>query len=1177
MAFTHLHVHSEYSLLDGACRIDRLVSAAKKLGQNSLAITDHGVMYGVIDFYRACKKQGIKPILGCEVYVAPRSRFDKTFDFDKEYYHLVLLCENNKGYENLMKLVSKGFVDGFYNKPRVDMELLEKYHEGLICLSACLAGQVPKALLTDDYNTALEIARRYQKIFGKDNYFIELQSHGIQEQEITNPQLIKIASEIGAGLVVTNDCHYIEQTDSQMHQILLCIQTNHTVNDDDKMEFQTEEFYLKSEEQMRSLFPQLPSAFDNTQLIADRCNVEIEFGVRKLPDYKVPDNEDHFEYFKRLCYDGLHKRYGLNPDKSLIERLNYELNTIKTMGFVDYFLIVSDFVSFAKSQDIPVGPGRGSGAGSLCAYCIGITGIDPIKYNLIFERFLNPERVSMPDFDIDFCKERRGEVIDYVIRKYGADRVAQIVAFGTMAARGSVRDVGRALAMPYSSVDTVAKLIPTDINMTIEKALKVSPELKKAYDTDPAVHNLLDVAMSIEGMPRHITIHAAGVVITDRPVSDYVPLSKSDDAIVTQFTMTTLEELGLLKMDFLGLRNLTVIHDAVEMIKKDEPRFDINAIPEDDKAVFAMMSSGNSDGVFQFESQGMKNVLVQLKPTSIEDLIAVISLYRPGPMDSIPTYINNRHNPAQIKYAHPLLEDILNVTNGCIVYQEQVMQIFRTLAGYSLGRADIVRRAMSKKKHDVMEKEKQIFIHGLVDEQGNVEVDGCLRRGVDEKTALSIFSQMESFASYAFNKSHAAAYANVAYQTAYLKCHYKKQYMAALLSSVLDNQNKMASYISECQRLGILVLPPHVNESQSSFTVSHANIRFGLTAIRNLGKNFIDALVNERKKAVFTSFYDFCKRMSKHGLNQRALESLIKCGALDDLGANRRQMLSVMKTVLDDLDYDRRRNMGGQMSFFEMSDVKADEPINLPDMEEFPLMELLYMEKEMAGMYLSGHPIDSYKDFAKAIGADSINDILSGEYPQRYCDSSSVRLVCIVTKNKTQITKSNQMMAFVTVEDRFGSAELIVFPKVLSQCSADLYVGSVVEVIGTLNFKEDEEPRIIAQTIRALPSADSLKGYVAQKKEALKDTQKSTPKKGSGVDISDENKRLYLRLKNLECNEYLKVRNLLELFKGRTQVVFYLTDTDKRLLAPESMWVRLNATLYDELCRILGDDNVALK
>ena len=1172
MSFTHLHVHSEYSLLDGACRIDKLVSAAKNLGQTALAITDHGVMYGVIDFYRACKKQGIKPVLGCEVYVAPRSRFDKTFDFDKEYYHLVLLCENNKGYENLTKLVSKGFVDGFYNKPRVDFELLEKYHEGLICLSACLAGQVPKALLNNDYEKALQIAKRYQGIFGKDNYFIELQNHGIKDQDITNPMLVKIAHDIDAGLVVTNDCHYIEQNDCDTHQILLCIQTNHTVNDDDKMEFQTNEFYLKSESQMRSLFPDLQQAFDNTQLIADRCNVDIQFGVRKLPDYQVPNNEDHFEYFKRLCFDGLHKHYGENPDSFLIDRLNYELDTIRTMGFVDYFLIVADFVNFAKSVDIPVGPGRGSGAGSLCAYCIGITGIDPIKYNLIFERFLNPERVSMPDFDIDFCKERRGEVIDYVIRKYGADRVAQIVAFGTMAARGSVRDVGRALAMPYASVDAVAKLIPTDINMTIKKALSISSELKKTYDTDNQVKKLLDVAMSIEGMPRHITIHAAGVVITDRPVSDYVPLSKSDDSVVTQFTMTTLEELGLLKMDFLGLRNLTVIKDAVDMIKESEPYFDIDNIEEDDKAVFNMMSMGNSDGVFQFESQGMKNVLIQLKPRSIEDLIAVISLYRPGPMDSIPMYINNRHNPSKIRYEHPLLENILDVTNGCIVYQEQVMQIFRTLAGYSLGRADIVRRAMSKKKHDVMEKEKHIFVHGLVDENGNIEVDGCLRRGVDEKTALSIFSQMESFASYAFNKSHAAAYANVAYQTAYLKCHYKKQYMAALLSSVLDNQNKMATYISECQRLGILVLPPHVNESMSGFSVINGNIRFGLTAIRNLGKNFIDMLVKERANSPFVSFYDFCKRMNSKGLNSRALESLIKCGALDNLGANRRQMLAVMKTVLEDLEYDRRKNVSGQMSFFDMGDTKKDVPIEIPDLQEFELMELLYMEKEMAGMYLSGHPIDSYKDFSQAIGADSISDILQSEDSSRYHDNSKVKLVCIVTKNKTQITKSNQMMAFVTVEDRYANAELIVFPKVLSQFSSSLYVGAVLEVIGTLNFKEDEEPRIVCEKITALPPAQKLQSYVTQNLKAQ--TKEKTKQQTTN---EQKEQKLYLRIDDMQSIKYKKTINMLELFLGTTKVVFYITSEKKQLLAPVSLWVKPNPTMLKELKSYLGEENVVLK
>lgn len=1164
MAFTHLHVHSEYSLLDGACKICRLVSYAKNLGQNAIAITDHGVMYGVIDFYRECKKQGIKPIIGCEVYVAPRSRFDKTYELDREYYHLVLLCENNKGYQNLIKLVSKGFVDGFYNKPRIDEELLERYHEGLICLSACLAGELPRKLLNGDFDGALKKAKYYQNLFGKDNYFIELQDHGIKEQKETNPKLIDIANRIGAGLVVTNDCHYIEQNDAKMHEILLCINTNHTINDEDKMEFLTDEFYVKSEEQMRSLFPDLPEAFDNTQKIASRCNVEFEFGVRKLPNFDVPNNEDHFEYFKRKCYEGLYSHYGNSPSDTLSDRLEYELSVIKRMGFVDYFLIVADFVNYAKSQNIPVGPGRGSGAGSLCAYCIGITGIDPIKYNLLFERFLNPERVSMPDFDIDFCKERRSEVIDYVVRKYGFDKVAQIVAFGTMQARGAVRDVGRVLDIPYAQVDKVAKLIPMELNMTIDKALSISKDLKYAYDTDSTVKNLIDNAKSIEGMPRHITMHAAGVVITDRPVSDYVPLAKSDDAIVTQFTMTTLEELGLLKMDFLGLRNLTVINDACNQIKKIEPSFSIDNIPDNDKEVFKMMSEGNCDGVFQFESQGMKNVLVQLKPESIEDLIAVISLYRPGPMDSIPKYIENRHNPEKIKYKHPLLENILNVTNGCIVYQEQVMQIFRTLAGYSLGRADIVRRAMSKKKHSVMEKEKEIFINGLVDENGNVEVEGCLRRGVDKETALSIFAEMESFASYAFNKSHAAAYATVAYQTAYLKCHYKREYMAALLSSVLDNQNKMASYISECKRLNIRVLPPSVNESMSKFTVVNGNIRFGLMAVRNLGKNFIDAIIDERENGKFLSYYDFCKRLSSHGLNQRSLESLVKCGALDNLGCNRRQMLSVMKSLLTDLEYNRKNTSGGQMSIFDVGDTQiTDTSFSIPVIDEFELTELLSMEKEMTGLYLSGHPLDDYENYANTVNADKICDILDTEN-SNYRDKSSVRLICIVTKNKTQITKSNKMMAFVNVEDKFGTCELIVFPNVLSESSSTLYVGSTIEVFGTINYKDEEEPKIIADKVKALPPADMLKIVKSEK------VQK--------VDREERKERtLYLKLDSLKSDKYKKVENLLSLFRGNTKVVFYIPSENKQLLAPQSLWVSINDTLLDRLKYHLGENNVKFK
>ncbi len=1177
MSFVHLHVHSEYSLLDGACRISRLPSVAKKLGQTALAITDHGVMYGVIDFYRACKKEGIKPIIGCEVYVAPRTRFDKTFEFDKEYYHMVLLCKNYKGYENLIKMVSKGFTEGFYNKPRIDNSLLEKYHEGLICLSGCLAGQIPQKLLKNDYNGAKETALYYKNIFGED-FYLEIQDHGILEQKQTNPDIIKISKETGIPLVVTNDSHYLEKSDSETHRILLCIQTNHTINDEDKMEFQTDEFYLKSEEEMRSLFKDIPEAYDNTQIIADKCNVEFEFGVRKLPHFDVPDNEDHYEYFKRNCYNGLYKHYGDNPSEELINRLEYELSTISRMGFVDYYLIVNDFVQYAKSQGIPVGPGRGSGAGSLCAYCIGITDVDPIKYNLLFERFLNPERVSMPDFDIDFCKERRGEVIDYVVRKYGYDHVAQIIAFGTMAARGAIRDVGRALAIPYASVDKIAKLVPFDIGITIKKAMGLSSELKSAYNNDPQVKNLLDIAMAIEGMPRHATMHAAGVVITEKPVSDYVPLSKNDDNTVTQFTMTTLEELGLLKMDFLGLRNLTVIDDAVKLIKENEPYFNIDNISYDDKAVFNMMSQGNSEGVFQFESQGMKNVLTQLKPESLEDMIAVISLYRPGPMDSIPTYIENRHNPSKVKYKHPLLKDILNVTYGCIVYQEQVMQIFRTLAGYSLGRADIVRRAMSKKKHDVMEKERQIFIEGLTDDNGNVVVEGCLRRGVDRKTAMSIYDEMESFASYAFNKSHATAYAMISYQTAWLKCHYPREYMASLLTSVLDNQNKLAGYISECHRLGINVLPPHINESNYGFTVAGNDIRFGLLAIKNLGRQFIDLAIYERNtKGNFKSLNNFCERMYDKTMNSRALESLIKCGALDNLGANRRQMLAVSKMVLDSIQFESRKNVKGQISLFDTDeDTKASSEIAMPDLPEFSVSERLFMENEVAGMYLSGHPLNEYDEYAKIAKTDRIGNIISSETESEYKDGQTVRVLAVVSKVKTQVTKNNKMMAFVNVEDQYGMVEMLVFPNVFDEYSLYFREGNIIDIVATVNIREDEDPKIICNKVKLVTKEtkpEPLKSY-ADFRQNREKVQNIPPQKP--VD-SKKPTTLYIRLDNLESKSFKKAKRLLEIFEGNTPVVFYLTDTKKQLKAPRHLWVDINPVLIKELKHQLGDNNIVAK
>ena len=1177
MSFVHLHVHSEYSLLDGACRISRLPSVAKKLGQKALAITDHGVMYGVIDFYRACKKEGIKPIIGCEVYVAPRTRFDKTFEFDKEYYHMVLLCKNYKGYENLIKMVSKGFTEGFYNKPRIDNSLLEQYHEGLICLSGCLAGQIPQKLLKNDYNGAKETALYYKNIFGED-FYLEIQDHGILEQKQTNPHIIRLSKELDIPLVVTNDCHYIEKEDSETHRILLCIQTNHTINDEDKMEFQTNEFYLKSEEEMRSLFKDLPQAYENTQKIADKCNVEFEFGVRKLPHFDVPNNEDHYEFFKRNCYNGLYKHYGNNPSKELIDRLEYELSTISRMGFVDYYLIVNDFVQYAKSQGIPVGPGRGSGAGSLCAYCIGITDVDPIKYNLLFERFLNPERVSMPDFDIDFCKERRGEVIDYVVRKYGYDHVAQIIAFGTMAARGAIRDVGRALAIPYASVDRIAKLVPFDIGITIKKAMGLSSELKSAYNNDPQVKTLLDIAMALEGMPRHATMHAAGVVITEQPVSNYVPLSKNDDNTVTQFTMTTLEELGLLKMDFLGLRNLTVIDDAVKLIKEKEPDFNIDNISYEDKAVFEMMSQGNSEGVFQFESQGMKNVLTQLKPESLEDMIAVISLYRPGPMDSIPTYIENRHNPAKVKYKHPLLKNILDVTYGCIVYQEQVMQIFRTLAGYSLGRADIVRRAMSKKKHDVMEKERQIFIEGLTDDNGNILVEGCLRRGVDRKTAMSIYDEMESFASYAFNKSHATAYAMISYQTAWLKCHYPREYMASLLTSVLDNQNKLAGYISECSRLGIKVLPPHINESYYGFTVAGNDIRFGLLAIKNLGRQFIDFIIYERKQSGnFKSLNDFCERMYDKTMNSRALESLIKCGAIDNLGANRRQMLAVSKMILDSIQFESRKNVKGQISLFDTDeDAKASGEIAMPDLPEFSVSERLFMENEVAGMYLSGHPLNEYDEYAKIARTDRIGSIISMESDSSYKDGQTVRALAIVSKVKTQVTKNNKMMAFVNVEDQYGMAEMLVFPNVFDEYGLYFREGNIIDVVATVNIREDEDPKIICNKVKLVTKdtkPEPLKTYADYRNNR---EQVKAPTANRPVN-PQKPKTLYIRIDNLESKSFIKAKRLLEIFEGRTPVVFYLTDTNKKLQAPQNLWVDLNSVLINELKKQLGDDNIVAK
>ena len=1164
MAFVHLHNHTEYSLLDGACRIERLVETTAARGQTAVAITDHGVMYGVIDFYRACKNKGIKPIIGCEVYVARRTRFDRVHELDSGHYHLVLLCKDNEGYKNLTQMVSRAWTEGFYGRPRVDYELLEQYHGGLIALSACLAGEIPRALTHDDYDGAKAAAERMAAIFGRDSFFLEIQNHGLPEEVHIVPQLIRLSKDTGIPLVATNDAHYITREDSAMHKVLLCIQTNHTVNDGDAFEFKTDRFYLQSEEEMRTLFAECPEACDNTNKIAEMCDVEFSFGETKLPRYSLPEGQLGVDYFRALCMDGLRENYGDAPAPEILERLDYELKTITHMGYVDYFLIVWDFVHFAKSKNIPVGPGRGSGAGSLAAYCVGITGIDPIKYNLIFERFLNPERISMPDFDFDFCYIRRQEVIDYVIEKYGADHVAQIVTFGTMAARAVIRDVGRALAIPYGQVDAIAKKVPFELHMTIEKALRKSSELKQEYDTAPQIRELLDMAQKLEGMPRHASTHAAGVVITDLPVSSYVPLAKNDEAVVTQFTMNTLEELGLLKMDFLGLRNLTVIRDCEEMIQKTTPDFSAEALPLDDMEVFSMLTAGHTEGVFQFESAGMRNVLMSLKPDSLEDLIAVISLYRPGPMESIPRYVRNRHNPNEVRYKHPLLAPILDVTYGCIVYQEQVMQIFRSLAGYSMGRADLVRRAMSKKKTKVMEEERKNFIHGLVNEKGEVEIDGCIRRGVDERTAQSIFGEMESFASYAFNKSHAAAYAMISYQTAYLKCKYPKEYLAALLSNVMDNGGRMAWYLADAGRQGIALLPPSINHSEEGFTVSDGQLRFGLMSVKNLGRGVIGGMMKERREqGEFTSFYDFCSRMYAYDLNRRALECLIKCGAMDGLGVGRRSMLMVMESTLETIKADRKRNLEGQIGFFDDMADQGAPPI--PDMEEFPLSERLAMEKEITGMYLSGHPLSEYSEAAKLCRAASIGEILESlsEGDGQHRDNEAVTLLAIVAALKSKTTRGGDMMAFVTLEDRFGSMEMLVFPKTYSEYAHLLQEGRVLEVRGRISVKEDEDPKVICERV-ALPPT---KGQTTDRPETPVGEQKSAHQRAG----------LYIKVPSEHGGVFEKAMQLIEIFDGSTPLYIYPMDTQKLKLAPSHLHVSVNSVLLRELTALLGEGNVVVR
>ncbi len=1138
--FTHLHLHSEFSLLDGACRIKPLIAAAKALGQTSLAITDHGAMFGSINFYKEAVAQGIKPIIGCEVYVVARSRFDKVHGIDNERYHLILLAENETGYGNLIKLVSDAWTQGFYTKPRVDRELLEKHHEGIIALSACLAGEIPQSLLKGDYDGAKQTALWYSETFGKDNFFIEIQNHGIEEELRVLPLLKRLSRETGIGLVATNDVHYVRKEDSKIQQILICIQTNHILGENTGVEFEADEFYLKSEDEMRALFSDTPEAIENTAIIAGRCNLNIEFGNTKLPNFDTPGGEDHYEYFARTCREGFVNRYGENAPQEYKERLEYELDVINKMGYTDYYLIVHDFVRYAKSKGIPVGPGRGSGAGSIAAYCIGITGIDPMKYSLLFERFLNPERVSMPDFDIDFCYERRHEVIDYVVSKYGADHVSQIVTFGTLAAKAAVRDVGRVMGLPYATVDSVAKLIPFELGITLEKALAQSAELRKRYDSDDTVRELIDNSMQIEGMPRHASKHAAGVVITRDPVKDYVPLALSDEFAVTQYTMTALEELGLLKMDFLGLKTLTVISDAEKAVKEFNPDFDIEKIPVDDPETYKLFASGQTYGVFQFESAGMRSVLTRIKPESLEDLIAVISLYRPGPMDSIDTYIRNRKNPEKTMYKADKLKSILSVTHGCMVYQEQVMQVFRELAGYSLGRADVVRRAMSKKKHDVMEKERMTFI------------EGAAKNGIDAASANSIFEDMSSFASYAFNKSHAAAYSLVAYRTAWLKCHYPQQFMAALLTSVLDQTAKVSGYINECNRLGISVLPPDVNSSYEGFVAKDGKILFGLLAIKNLGRALISAIVEEREKnGRFESFYSFCKRVYSRSFNRRAAESLIYSGALDGLGLNRRQMLVMLPSILSELESDRNGVLSGQMNFFSLLGEESKAGPEIPKVDELPNDEKLLREKEVIGFYVSGHPMAGYSQLADKLGCVNVFDLTE---ENSFTDNSKVCVLGIITSVKKKVTRSNAEMAFVTVEDMSGNIEALLFPKTVAANSALLFTGNIVLLKGRLSLREDKEPSIVCDTIEPCPKMDSVE-------------QKAQTKKVKHG--------LFLRVPCENCEQKNRAENLLAIFDGNTPAYFYYNDSKKYSSA--ALHVDVNDPLINELKRILGAENVVFQ
>ena len=1192
MSFVHLHLHTEYSLLDGACRIGKLMDRVKELGQEAVAITDHGVMYGVIDFYKAAKAAGVKPIIGCEVYVAPRTRFDKVHGVDNENAHLVLLCQNEIGYRNLSYLVSKGFLEGFYGRPRIDMDLLRQHAEGLIALSACLAGAIPRRLKIDDYEGAKALAQEYSQIFGPDNFYLELQDHGIAEQHKINPMLLRLARELDLPLVVTNDAHYLRREDAATQDVLMCIQMGKTVDDPNRMRFESDEFYVKSEDELRQLFPQLDEAFANTVKIAERCSVEFEFGHYHLPAYQAPDGSDSLTYFRRLCEEGFAERYCVAPagsgsgaqcaprntaapdgrqsavptedggrpmtaptDAEKIaeyrQRLDYEMGVIEKMGYVDYFLIVADFIRWAKEQGIPVGPGRGSGAGSIAAYCMHITEIDPMQYTLIFERFLNPERVSMPDFDTDFCQERRGEVIDYVTRKYGKDRVAQIVTFGTMAARGAVRDVARALNMTYAEADTVAKAIPNELHMTLELALTKNPKLKEMYDKDPQVKRLIDTARDIEGMPRNTSTHAAGVVITARPVSDYVPLARNEDTIVTQFTMTTIEELGLLKMDFLGLRNLTVIDDAERQIRRIEPGFSMKNVPDDDPETFAMLGEGKTSGVFQLESTGITGVCVQMKPQSIEDMTAIVALYRPGPMESIPKFIQSKHHPETITYITPQLQPILNVTYGCIVYQEQVIEIFRKLGGYTLGQADNMRRAISKKKQNVIVQERQAFVYG---DQAR-GIPGAVANGVSEEAAQKIYDEILDFANYAFNKAHAVCYAKVSYDTAWLKCHWPRQYMAALMTSMLSDTEKVAGYIADCKDMGIPLAPPDVNRSEDVFTVEGDSIRFGLGAVKNVGRGLIQKMSAERERGgPFASLTDFCKRLGDTELNKRALENLIRCGAMDCFGLRRSQLLAIYEPLMGWLSNQNRRTISGQVGLFDsLEDPEVDMSFPVPDLPELEPFELLNGEKQTTGLYISGHPMDQYRKLLGRTKAVPIYRVTGEEADFR--DGDTVTVCGIVQTCVTKPTRNNSLMAYVTLEDDTAAVEILVFSSVLSRFEELLHEGSAVALEGRVSLRDEKPTQMIANVVMPLETFAKV-GGPARTLNRVSACQK-----------------LYLKLPSEDSLEYRKTRAILNMVPGPIPAVLYFADTGVRRgtqCTPE-------AVMLDELRDLLGEEAVVGK